>query len=249
MNIKQKDRGFGLIELLAVLGVLTIILAVALPNFLGWRSNAQVRRVAEELREAAKLAKSKAIQENEIAVLDLDPDRNGLYDSYLAYVDSGNGSGGPSDWRHDPDEPVVYQQDVPENINIELIDPGTGNPADNYKPQGKLLADRLLRIAFETNQHEVQEKGVAGGLFPTNFHQSKIHFQESPTTEDWWQVLYDGMPLDHWIINTNIGRNLILFYQNGECMTPIRIIVINSDGEKLMLEITAWTITKITKIS
>ena len=92
-----KTKGFGLLELVAALGVLAIILAVAVPNFLDWRASAELRSLTEELREVAKLTKSKAVQEGQNAVLDIDPDRDGLYNSYLAYMDTGNGSGGPPD--------------------------------------------------------------------------------------------------------------------------------------------------------
>jgi prepilin-type N-terminal cleavage/methylation domain-containing protein len=37
-QLMNKNSGFGLIELLAALGVLAVILAVTLPNFLGRRS-------------------------------------------------------------------------------------------------------------------------------------------------------------------------------------------------------------------
>lgn len=243
----RKKNGFGLIELVVVLGILAIVLAFTLPNFLGWRTRTELRNTAEELRRAAKLAKSRAIQENEIVVVDLDADRDGIWDNYLAFVDTGNGSGGPPDYRHDPEEPTVYKRQLPDHIRIELVDPATGDPAQNYVPQGRVRDTRFLRLAVEQHQHDVQEKGIAGGLFPANFHESKISFKEE-STENWWKVLYDGQELDFWIINTKIMPSTLLFFENGECLTPIRIIFVNSEGEKLMIEITAWTITKVTKI-
>jgi prepilin-type N-terminal cleavage/methylation domain-containing protein len=245
----NKNSGFGLIELLAALGVLAIILAVTLPNFLGWRSDAQLRSVTEELRRAAQLAKSRAVQQNEIAVIDLDPDLDGRFNSYIAFLDSDTRSEGDSSWqRHDPDEPVIYQRDLPENISIQLVDLVTGEPSNSYWPKGKVLTDLLTNLAVNSEKRRIEEKGVAGGLFPVDFHETRIHFSPDPVVKDSYRVWYDGEELDWWIHISDIYAKIV-FYSDGECVTPIRIIVINSEGEKLMVEITNWTITKVIKIS
>ncbi|MGD2097451.1 MAG: prepilin-type N-terminal cleavage/methylation domain-containing protein [Desulfobacterales bacterium] len=245
----DKNKGFGLIELLAALGILAIILAVALPNFLGWRSNAQLRSVAEEFRRAAQLAKSKAIQEREIAVIDLDPDVDGRINSYIAFLDSDTHSSGNFSWQsHDPDEPVIYQRDLPENISIQLVDAVTGEPSNSYMPKGKVLNDLLTNLAVNGEKRRIEEKGIAGSLLPVDFHESKIHFTKDPVVKDTYQVLYDGEELDWWIHISDIYAKIV-FYSDGECVTPIKIIVTTSDGEKLMIEITNWTITKVTKLA
>ena len=249
LNFKQEDGGFGLIELLAVLAVLAIVLAIALPNFLGWRSNSQLRSVTEELRRAVQLAKSKAIQERQIAVIDLDPDIDGRFDSYITILDSVMRTSGNSSWqRHDPDEPVIYQRQLPENISIQLVDPVTDEPSNSYWPKDKILTDLLTNLAVNSEKQRIEEKGVAGGLLPIDFHETKIHFSPDPVVKDTYQVWYDGEELDWWIHISDIYAKIV-FYSDGECMTPIKIIVTNSDGEKLMVELTNWTITKVTKIS
>lgn len=242
--IHKYNRGFGLIELLAVLGVLAIILAVALPNFLGWRSDAQLRSATEELKRAAKLARSTAIKEHQTVV--------GLLrqDGYIMFVDKANGIE-PPNWKHDPGEPVVYQKQLPEDIKLEFIDPTTGDPAEAFLPSGRALDDRLFYMAVLSDKLKKEEYGIAGGLFPVdNFQPEKVSFVRlgGENKFNMHYVFYDGVTTGTAVNCTNVGPGFLIFYENGECQPPITIIVVNSKGEKFMIEITEWTITKITRI-
>ena len=45
----RKDAGFSLGELITIMGILTVLAAIALPNFIGWRSKAQLGRAAQDV--------------------------------------------------------------------------------------------------------------------------------------------------------------------------------------------------------
>ncbi|MDJ0983953.1 MAG: prepilin-type N-terminal cleavage/methylation domain-containing protein [Desulfobacterales bacterium] len=50
-KIIDNVKGFGLPELVAALGVLAIILAVAVPNFLDWRASTELRSLPKSLEK------------------------------------------------------------------------------------------------------------------------------------------------------------------------------------------------------
>lgn len=58
--LKQRARGFGLIELLVGVSVLGILLAVAMPSFSSWIRNARARTVADALQTGLRLAQAEA---------------------------------------------------------------------------------------------------------------------------------------------------------------------------------------------
>ena len=68
-------RGLSLVELLAVLGLLGVLLAMALPSLASWRDNAQYRQAARELAGVLRLAGSHAVSRNLETEVDIDFDR------------------------------------------------------------------------------------------------------------------------------------------------------------------------------
>ena len=54
----QDDKGFTLIELMVVVLIIAILLAIAIPTFLGLRERAQDRAAAAELRDGLTAAKA-----------------------------------------------------------------------------------------------------------------------------------------------------------------------------------------------
>ena len=69
-KLKNK-KGFTLIELIVVLAVLAIIMAIAVPRFLGVQKSAKVDSDEAILASIAKLAELEYVRNNNVAVTDI----------------------------------------------------------------------------------------------------------------------------------------------------------------------------------
>jgi type IV fimbrial biogenesis protein FimT len=61
----RNNKGFTIIELMTVIGILSILSAIAIPGFIGWRSNAQLGRAARNVYSTFQKAKSESVRRNE----------------------------------------------------------------------------------------------------------------------------------------------------------------------------------------
>lgn len=64
MNPAAKTRGFTLVEMMIVIGVLGILMAIALPNFAIWIASERVRGAANDLYTGLMMARSEAMKRN-----------------------------------------------------------------------------------------------------------------------------------------------------------------------------------------
>ena len=60
----RKDAGFSLGELITIMGILTVLAALAIPNFIGWRNKAQLSRAAQDMYSQFQKAKIEAVRRN-----------------------------------------------------------------------------------------------------------------------------------------------------------------------------------------
>jgi len=60
----NKESGFSILELLTVIGILAILTAIALPNFIRYRNNSQLSRATQDLYSNFQNAKIQAARRN-----------------------------------------------------------------------------------------------------------------------------------------------------------------------------------------
>jgi prepilin-type N-terminal cleavage/methylation domain-containing protein len=78
-----REGGFTLVELMVVIGIISIIAAIAYPNFLSWKPKYQVGSAARDLYSIFQKAKLESIKRREYCTVTFDTANN----SYMAYVD------------------------------------------------------------------------------------------------------------------------------------------------------------------
>ena len=75
---RRAARGFTLIELAVTVTLVGILVAVALPSFMAWIRNAQVRAVADALQNGVRRAQTEAVRLNQGVVFSLTNANPGL---------------------------------------------------------------------------------------------------------------------------------------------------------------------------
>ena len=81
----RNNAGFSLGELITIMGIIMVLAAIAIPNFIDWRSKRQVSRAARDVYSSLQKAKVEAVRRNQICGVWF---RNGP-NNYVIYVDTG----------------------------------------------------------------------------------------------------------------------------------------------------------------
>ena len=70
----MNNRGLTIVEVIVVMAVMTIVLAIAAPSMISWRSTATVKEVAQDILGGLRQARSLAVADNQnvTATLNLD---------------------------------------------------------------------------------------------------------------------------------------------------------------------------------
>jgi type IV fimbrial biogenesis protein FimT len=76
MRSNQYLRGFNMIELAVVMGVIAIVSTVAFPSFMNMIGNSQIRSTAESFRNGLQLARAEAVTRNQLVRFKLNADNS-----------------------------------------------------------------------------------------------------------------------------------------------------------------------------
>jgi len=116
----SNTKGFRLIELLVIIGIIGILTTIAVPSWISGIPKYKLGAGARELLSAMNLARMTAIKENSNVVLSFDPGTGSL----TAYVDNGEGGGTTDDKLRNGAERLVRFYQMPSGI--QLLTPGFG---------------------------------------------------------------------------------------------------------------------------
>ena len=147
----DNERGFTLVEVLVVVGIVGIMGAIAIPNFLSWRENKSLQSAARDMYAGFRKAQVAAVKNNRNAAVSFDGTTG-----YTVYVDENR------NFILDPGEQVIARANWADYGNVQLASavnfaakPG-GQPTVAFRPT--LLPDSPNNIPNGT----VKLKGPGG---------------------------------------------------------------------------------------
>jgi type IV fimbrial biogenesis protein FimT len=112
---KMKNRsGFTILELLIAISIMGTLSAIAIPNMITWRNNAQFNGAVNTLAGDLAVAKQSAIRNNAAVVI------NFTNAGYTIFIDTGDGAGGLPNSTQDADEPALRNRTLPAGVSIDL---------------------------------------------------------------------------------------------------------------------------------
>ena len=105
--MKQSD-GFTLVELLVSVAIILLISSIAVPNFINWRTESQIRGAINNLRGDMELARARSIKENQQVTIDFSST------GYSIYIDE------DADETMDSGEQLIRHVDFIKGVSIGL---------------------------------------------------------------------------------------------------------------------------------
>ena len=108
------SNGFTLVELGVVIAILAIAATIAIPNMIGWKTNAMFRSAVNGLTGDLAVAKQSAMSNNANSVVTF-----GTH-GYRIFIDNGSGGGSTNDGIQNGTEPTLRAATLPSGVSFNV---------------------------------------------------------------------------------------------------------------------------------
>lgn len=157
------QQGFSIIELMAVLTIIALLGAMALPSYMSWRRNIEYRTVARDIVSTLRDARSKSIATNRNYQVQFD----GTNRQYRTRVGLR-----PRNTNWAAVDPAIAWTAIPTGVNITSdvdisVDPA--NPAMGviFNPDGTVLSNATVTVLDSTLNPKIAIDIIPSGKIKT----------------------------------------------------------------------------------
>ena len=105
----RKNSGFTLWEMMTVIGIIAVLSATVIPNFLAWLPKYRLGSAARDLLSAMQHARLTAVKNNSNVQVNFYPDQN----NYKIFADF------DGDKDQDADEPTIKSGNMPAGVDLK----------------------------------------------------------------------------------------------------------------------------------
>jgi len=135
----NSESGFTMVEFLVSIAILSIIIAIAIPNLLTFKQNSQLSAATREMFSGFQQAKMTAIKRNINCTITFGQNAGGTEYDYIVYVDADN------DFVYDAadNEEIIISRIKEQSASIDIDRVGisfpintNGNPSIAFSPFG-----------------------------------------------------------------------------------------------------------------
>lgn len=122
----KQQPGFTLLELMTVVAISAVLAAIAVPNFMVWRSNLRLGAGAREILSAIQETRMRAVRDQTLAIITF----NSVAGSYESFLDSDGNK------KRSVNDPVVASGKLPGDIRITNASFGPVGAENRFNERG-----------------------------------------------------------------------------------------------------------------
>ena len=152
ISIMRNNAGFSAFEVAVSLGIMAIIAAFVMPNYVSWLRDYRLRGATNNLVADMEMARIRAIRENAFVVVQFDTA------NYTVFIDDGAGTGAAGDGLCSGDELELRDRDLPAGVTIDM---GTLDFVDNrtrFNGRGippDIIGGKIIALQDAVNRKEI----------------------------------------------------------------------------------------------